>query len=249
VTCEEFEDLVHGYLDGELDLVRSLEIEENVEDCPGCAETMSRYQALRAALSDPSLYQRPTVDLRNRVLSSLRPARNSQATSAKMAWRPLALAASLVLAAFLGWGVARLRPTQTTEDSLSQEVISSHVRSLMAEHLEDVASSDTHTVKPWFNGRVDFSPPVKDLAPEGYPLIGGRLDYMDNRPVAALVYKRHKHVINVFIWPATSDAEGPVRALARQGFHLFHWTGAGLAYWVISDLNEQELQQFVELLR
>jgi anti-sigma factor RsiW len=90
---------------------------------------------------------------------------------------------------------------------------------------------------------------VKDLAPDGYPLIGGRLDYVDNRPVAALVYKRHKHVINVFIWPASSDVEAPVRPLTRQGFHLFHWTGAGLAYWVISDLNEQELQQFIELLR
>jgi anti-sigma factor RsiW len=96
---------------------------------------------------------------------------------------------------------------------------------------------------------VDFSPPVKDLAPDGYPLFGGRLDYVDNRPVAALVYKRHQHVINVFIWPATSDAEAPVRTLTRQGFHLFHWTSAGLAYWVISDLNDQELQQFVQLLR
>jgi anti-sigma factor RsiW len=229
--------------------VRSLEIEQHLGQCPTCPEAVSRYQALRTALSHPSLYRRPAADLRQRVLSSLRPARKSRATSPKMAWRPLALAASLLLAGFLGWGVARLRPTQTVEDSLAQEVISSHVRSLMAQHLEDVASSDTHTVKPWFNGRVDFSPPVKDLAPEGYPLIGGRLDYVDNRPVAALVYKRHKHIINVFIWPATSDAEAPVRNLTRQGFHLFHWTGAGLAYWVISDLNEQELQQFVQLLR
>jgi anti-sigma factor RsiW len=249
VNCEEIRDLLHGYLDGELDLVRSLEIEQHLEQCPTCTQTMSRYQRLRAALSDPSLYRRPAVDLRQRVLSSLRPARNSRATSPTIAWRPLALAASLILAAFIGWGVARLRPTQTVEDSLAQEVISSHVRSLMAQHLEDVASSDTHTVKPWFNGRVDFSPPVKDLAEQGYPLIGGRLDYVDNRPVAALVYKRHKHVINVFIWPATSDIEAPVRPLTRQGFHLFHWTSAGLAYWVISDLNEQELQQFVQLLR
>jgi anti-sigma factor RsiW len=248
VNCEEIRDLLHGYLDGELDLVRSLEIEQHLGQCPTCPEAVSRYQALRTALSHPSLYRRPAADLRQRVLSSLRPAPKPRMVHLR-GWRPLALAASLVLAAFFGWGVARLRPTQTLEDSLAQEVISSHVRSLMAQHLEDVASSDTHTVKPWFNGRVDFSPPVKDLAEQGYPLIGGRLDYVDNRPVAALVYKRHKHVINVFIWPATSDVETPVRTLTRQGFHLFHWTGAGLAYWVISDLNEQELQQFVELLR
>jgi anti-sigma factor RsiW len=249
VNCEEIRDLLHGYLDGELDLVRSLEIERHLEECPACPEAVSRYQALRAALSHPSLYRRPTAGMRERLLASLRPARKSRATSRKMAWQPLALAASLLLAACLGWGVARLRPMQTAEDSLAQEVISSHVRSLMAQHLEDVASSDTHTVKPWFNGRVDFSPPVKDLASEGYPLIGGRLDYLDNRPVAALVYKRRQHVINVFIWPSTNDVDAPLRPLARQGFHVFHWTSVGMSYWVISDLNEQELQHFVELLR
>jgi anti-sigma factor RsiW len=251
MTCEELRDPLHGYLDRELDLVRSLELEQHLEECPACPETLGRYQELQEALSDSSFYRRPAADLRERVLSSLRPARKSRATSPKMAWRqlPLAFAASLVLAAFLGWNVGRMRTTHSGEDSLAQEVISSHVRSLMARHLEDIASTDGHTVKPWFNGRLDFSPPVKDLAEQGYPLIGGRLDYLDNRAVSALVYKHRQHYINVFIWPANTDMEEPTRTLNRHGFQLSHWTRAGLAFWVISDLNEQDFQRFVELFR
>ena len=245
MNCEEFRNLLHGYLDGELDLERNLEIERHLERCPACPEAVSRYRALRAALGHPSLYRRPTVELRERIRSSLHPDRKSRAILLRSGWRLLAFAASLVLAAFLGWSLGRLGRGPSVEDSLAQEVVSSHVRSLMAKHLEDVHSTDTHEVKPWFNGRVGFSPMVMDLAQKGYPLVGGRLDYIDHQEAAALVYKRHQHVINVFMWPAAVDE--PVRKLTRQGFHVFHWTKAGLTCWVISDLNEQELQEFVEL--
>jgi anti-sigma factor RsiW len=119
----------------------------------------------------------------------------------------------------------------------------------MANHLTDVSSSDQHTVKPWFNGRLDFSPPVKDLTDRGFPLVGGRLDYLSDRPVAALVYRRQQHFINLFIWPVTSDPDGEKRIMTRQGYHLIHWTGAGMTYWAVSDLNVGELQEFVRILQ
>jgi len=133
-------------------------------------------------------------------------------------------------------------------DALADQLLASHVRSLMPGHLTDVQSSDQHTVKPWFNGKLDFSPPVYDFAGRGFPLIGGRLDYMSERPVAALVYGRRQHIINVFVWPADSRAEGPAAA-TRRGYHLLHWTNRPYSFWVVSDLGVVELRAFSGLLQ
>src|SRR5205823_13277185 len=136
-----------------------------------------------------------------------------------------------------------------TDQLLAAQLIASHVRSLMANHLTDVASSDQHTVKPWLDAKLDFAPPVVDLASEGFPLIGGRLDYFDNRPVAALVYQRQQHVINLFVWPAAPAAAEPESTITRQGYHLVQWTTAGMTYWAISTLNEQEMQTFARVIQ
>jgi anti-sigma factor RsiW len=147
------------------------------------------------------------------------------------------------------WGVTRFWPASSPNNRIAQEVLASHVRSLMANHLVDVPSSDQHTVKPWFNGKLDFSPPVVDLTAQGFPLIGGRMDYLDNQPVAAVVYKHRQHIINLFIWPSTQNRGGETDTITPQGYHLIHWTKSGMTFWAVSDLNLNELQQFVQLMQ
>lgn len=249
MNCEEIHDLLHGYVDGELDLVRSLEIERHLQQCAACSGAVQRHLALRTALNGAALYQRPPAQLGERIRSSLRQANGRRPTLLSRSRRPLALAASLAVVALVAWGVLRLLSPAAAEDRLVQEVVADHIRSLLPGHLLNVESSDQHTVKPWFQGRVDFSPPVKDLTDQGFPLLGGRLEYLDNRNVAALVYKRHQHIINLFIWPAPADGDGVTRVMTRQTYHLIHWTKAGLTYWVVSDLNEMELRDFVRLIQ
>ena len=140
-----------------------------------------------------------------------------------------------------------MKPVSITPDTLlTEELVSSHVRSLMATHIFDVASTNQHTVKPWFAGKLDYSPPVLNFADKGFPLVGGRLDYMEHHPVAAMVYKRHQHWINLFVWPVVSANKAQEKHFER-GYTVFHWTNAGMAYAAVSDLNESELGEFVRL--
>jgi anti-sigma factor RsiW len=256
LSCQDKQSLLHGYLDGELDLVRSMEIEGHLKECPVCAEVYQNQEALRSAIKNGSLYFKSPPALVNRVRSALREATKAEvrprASTDRIGWRLLwtpswasmGLAATLALMAIVTWRVTPWLLGPSADELLAQEVLASHVRSLMASHLTDVPSSDQHTVKPWFNGKLDFSPPVEDLADRGFPLVGGRLDYLGGRPVAALVYQRRKHFINFFIWPSTHDAGQKI--VMRQGYNLLSWTRYGMTYWAVSDLSYSELQEFAQ---
>ncbi|MBI3649587.1 MAG: anti-sigma factor [Acidobacteria bacterium] len=248
MRCEEMQKLLEAYLDGELDLMRNLEIEKHLQECAPCALLHKNQQALRQAIHSAALYFSPPAELPNRLRATLRQASKAETRRSFLPWRWVMVASAMVLVAALVWFLVATRKS-STEELLMQEVIASHVRSLMADHLTDVASSDQHTVKPWFNGKLDFSPNVKDLAEQGFPLLGGRLDYLANRPVVALVYQRQKHRINLFIWPSTKETDEAEKITARQGYQVIHWTTSGMTYWIISDLNESDLYEFSRLVR
>ena len=247
MSCQQTHELIHGYLDGELDLVKSLEIEKHLSDCDACTQNYEALRSLQSKLSDNSLRFDPPASLEKRLRLSLR--REEKPQPAIFRWRWAVAAASLLAAVVIIWTVAAISSRHSPDDVLAQEVVASHVRSLMANHLTDVPSSDRHTVKPWFDGKLDFSPAVKDLSQQGFSLYGGRLDYIGNRPVAALVYQRRQHSINVFVWPATQAPSANGKASERQGYNVIRWSNAGMTYWAVSDLNLAELQQFVQLLQ
>lgn len=243
VQCEEANALLSAYLDRELDLLRSLEVERHLDTCGSCAATGKAQRHLSAGLRDPSLVYTPPPLLEQRLRKTVR-RETWQASRLSRRW--IGIAAAAVLASGVGWGALQwTRPRDT--DPLIADLISGQTRSLMAEHLVDVASSDRHTVKPWFHGKLDFSPPVSDFTTEGFPLVGGRLDYIGGRSVAALVYRRRQHAINVFVWPATRPAGA--EAISSRGYNLMRWTSAGLTYWTVSDVSRDDLEELARLLR
>jgi len=268
MNCEQAIKLMDGYLDGELDPITSQTIEQHLRDCGHCDQAYKTHGSLIRTIGNATPYFKASAELRERIQSSLRKetseqpvrngARGAQVLSHKrqpeprsILWEPpwnwLGLAAAIVFAAIIALNVVPRLQRPGADQFLATQLIASHVRSLMANHLTDVASSDQHTVKPWLDAKLDFAPPVVDLSSEGFPLVGGRLDYLDNRPVAALIYQRRKHFINLFVWPAGSDAAASTKAITRQGYQLLHWKDSDLNYWTVSDINEKELQEFKQL--
>ncbi len=231
MTCSEPRVLVQAYLDHELDVSASLEMEEHLRDCSVCSAEYEAGRGVRAALAKGDLYSPASAIVRRRIRGR---------------WRTPALAASLAIAAL---AVLIVLPTvrRPVTDS-ADEIVAGHVRSLMVDHLTDVTSTDKHTVKPWFEGKLDFAPTVVDLADQGFPLVGGRLDYLVGRPAAALVYGRQRHFVNLFVQPATA-ADGAEGTSSRQGFQIVRWHQAGMSYSAVSDLNGADLGEFAALFR
>jgi anti-sigma factor RsiW len=237
---------LHPYSDGELDLVRQLQIEHHLAECVECAEQLRALRQLHDAITAAPLYHRAPDGLRARLQIARSTPAPQHHNRRALLFAATAAGIVLVVASCVTAGIVWSRAAALAENRIQEQVVASHVRSLQLTHLLDKPSSDKHKVKPWFQDKLDFSPQVLDLSNHDYILAGGRLDYLTDRPVAALIYMRRSHVINVFIWPA--EGEQPVRALQKQGFQLRSWQRGGMAYWAISDLNGEELDQFVQLL-
>jgi anti-sigma factor RsiW len=248
--------LVQAELDGELDAAQAAALAAHRTGCPICQAAAVGLERARALIGD-GLYEAMPDDARARLLAQVASARQQQGMSdsprrvlttfrdwrARGWWSFGSFGLGAACAAVLAFLV--LAPG---ESSLADQIVASHIRALQPGHLADVASSDRHTVKPWFDGRVDFAPPVKDLAADRFPLEGGRLDYLARRPVAAMVYRRDRHVIDLFVWPADSG-DGMPAVAQLQGYNVVHWTAGGMALWAVSDIEASQLREFAEAWR
>ena len=247
--CDYARTALHGYLDGELDATRSAEFERHVESCRECAKTLEAGESLRSSLQSAGLYEQAPISLRKKVRADLGAATASPVALRIPAWRWLAVAAAILLVASISWYAwPRLQNSVASSPVTAAEIIDAHVRSLQPGHLTDVASTDQHTVKPWFDGKLAFVPPVKDFADEGFPLLGGRLDVLNGQNVAAVVYGRRKHLINVFVWP-TKEPDTPIHPPgARQGYQWVHWRHQGMEFCAISDVPASDLHELAQLI-
>lgn len=239
----EARELIQLYADGELDVSNVLAVEQHLQTCNQCRSAEQHIRALRTALRSDAVAFRAPRGLRRNIRAVIRRETRRESFSWSLPWISAAAACVLLLT-----GLFFFQSTRSSRSAIVDQVIANHVRSLLATHLVDVPSSDQHTVKPWFNGKIDFAPEVHDFAAEGFPLAGGRLDYLDGKTVAALVYHRDRHAINLLLSPTTNrDAEG--FTFTRRGYNLINWTRNGIDYWAVSDLNAEELGRFSTLVR
>jgi anti-sigma factor RsiW len=241
---ENIRELLHAYVDGELDLANTRETERHLQSCADCRGTERAIRELLGALTIDAPAYRAPAHLRKRVRAALR----QEARSTQQPFSPwLMFASGAALAAVLVAAVLFQTMRTARSNTIVDQIVANHVRSLLAAHLVDVTSSDQHTVKPWFDGKTDFAPVVRDLSANGFPLVGGRLDYLDGKTLAALVYQRNKHPINLFITPAQTNRNFSPAVTTRRGYNVLSWENNGMNYWAVSDLNATELREFADL--
>ncbi len=251
MTCDLSQTRLHAYFDGELDAMGAAEFERHLESCPDCETRLADEEKLRSALSSAQLYARAPETLRRKLQISLPkaaipPEVRDPKASVEKSWRWLAIAASVILAAILGTQYLEKLNHYSQQQAMAAVIVDAHLRSLQPGHLEDVVSTDQHTVKPWFDGKIDFAPPVHDFSSAGFPLLGGRLDVIDSRTAAALVYGRRKHIVNVFVEKAqpgdSQDGSGEL-----QGYHWVSWQQGGFTFTAVSDTAYADLDQLKQL--
>jgi anti-sigma factor RsiW len=254
MDCTQTQSLLHGYLDQELDLASVMGIDEHLQSCAACKTIYDQQSTLRSAIRQRAAYHVAPARLADRILTQVdRAVSDASPRRGKPRWQWLQvgqwlqLGTAIAATSVVTWTAAIQLNRPSPDELIAEQVIAGHARSVLTSHIADVATSDQHTVKPWLSGKLDFSPPVTDLTTAGFPLIGGRLDYLDKRPVAALAYRHNQHLINLFVWPdSKSTHTKPTQLLSKQGYHMLHWSDAGMTFWAISDLNEAEMRAFAE---
>jgi anti-sigma factor RsiW len=254
MNCQEFYDYVDAYIDNELDVAATILVKQHLRDCPECRQLLESRKALGAVLDNPQISFEAPDSLLGKVRSALPVARSDVKQQRALnrlviPWFSVPLALAAVLAVMLGLVILNRGAIfdRSRSNALAQEAITSHIRSLLATHLFDVPSTDQHTVKPWFDGKLKFSPPVHDFADHGFRLTGGRLDYFNGREVAALVYQRRLHIINLFVWPSDSGRNTAAESFAKDGYNVSHWERNGFEFWAVSDVNAEDLKAFADL--
>lgn len=254
MACEHSETTLHAYFDGELDAIRSAEFEQHMAGCSDCSSGLEKLWSLRAQIQNNDLYARPTAGLREKILADIGGKTSTvtpqaipmrKQSSAATRWM-LPIAAALLLS-IGSWYLLQNRMAGPST-TIAAELVDAHVRSLQPGHLQDVISTDQHTVKPWFDGKLDFVPPVGDFQAEGFPLVGGRLDVLNGRNVAALVYGRRKHFINVFVWPSTESGTLPAASGSKQGYNWLLVESKGMYLCLVSDAGQGDLQELSQLI-
>lgn len=268
MDCRDAQPLIAGFVDRELDPKTDGDVDRHIRECPRCADERDRQTQVKQAVRSAAPYHMPPESLMDRIRASVdapdgsaeapesaaadpAPPTRFRVSPAVRAW---AVAAAFVIVFVTAFGMGRYtarpgRPVALAQGMLAQEVVECHIRSLMAAHLTDVISTDKHTVKPWYAGRLSFSPPVEDFASRGYPLVGGRLDYVDGHQAAALVYRFRKHTINAFVWPASGAPPSAETVTRLRGYNVVQWSDSEMTWAVVSDLNGEDLERFAGLLR
>lgn len=256
MSCELTQSVLHGYIDGELDAARAADFERHLISCPQCTSALEAQETLRASIQQAGLYERAPAGFRRKLEEQYRAPTQIAPQVTPLAvlprsrssnWQWLGVAAVFFLAAVLGWRQIPGLTGNRGQTELASAIVDAHLRSLQPGHLVDVTSTDQHTVKPWFDGKVDFAPPVRDLAGDGFPLQGGRLDVVEGHQAAVLVYGRRKHVINVFIWP-TAQPDSKPQSGSRLGYNWVHWSKGGMEMCAVSDVNSPDLDVLRNLL-
>jgi anti-sigma factor RsiW len=250
MTPETARVLLHAYIDGELDAASTIELEAQIGASPALRQEWARLSALQSAVQTHATRFDAPPRLSNGVFVAL-PAAQTEGVPAGIPswWRTLAIGTTITAMVLALWSLPSTFVARDNKVALLEEVGNAHVRSLMADHLTDLTSADRHSVKPWLSSRLDFAPPVHELASEGFSLVGSRLDYLAGKAAAAIVYRHRQHIINVFVWPSAGGSDSSIRASTHRGYNLTNFESHGMSYWAVSDLNPDDLGKLASLLQ